>query len=141
MRRLGTETLEDFIRYSQDHLEEFWDQLSRELGIEWFEPYRQVLDASRGVEWCRWFLPGKLNIAWNCLDRHAEGPLRDSLAVIWEGEDGSVRTLTFGELQRETGRLANALTGLGLKPAIASRCTCPWFPKWSRFCMRASSWG
>jgi len=62
-----------------------------ELAIEWFEPLERVLDASRGVEWARWFTGGKLNIAWNCLDRHADGANRDRLAVIWESEDGGVR--------------------------------------------------
>ena len=116
MQRLGIATYQEFIRYSQDRLEEFWDQMARELGIDWFEPYHQVLDVSRGVEWSRWFIGGKLNIAWNCLDRHANGAARGRLAIIWEGEDGSVRRLTFGELRRETDRLANALRSLGLAP-------------------------
>ncbi|HUO30260.1 MAG TPA: AMP-binding protein [Bryobacteraceae bacterium] len=110
MRRLGFDTYQEFISYSQENLEQFWDEMVRELGIEWSAPYTQVLDRSRGVEWARWFLPGKLNIAWNCLERHAG----DRVAVIWEGEDGSVRSLTFGEIQRESARLANALRGLGL---------------------------
>src|ERR1022692_4012506 len=67
MRRLGIATYQDFIRYSQEHLEEFWDEMVREVAIEWFEPFEQALDASRGVEWARWFTGGKLNIAWNCL--------------------------------------------------------------------------
>ena len=90
MRRLGIATYQDFIRYSQEHLEEFWDEMVREVAIEWFEPFEQALDASRGVEWARWFTGGKLNIAWNCLDRHANGAACDRLAVIWEGEDGSI---------------------------------------------------
>ncbi len=95
MQKLGFDAYQDFIRYSQEHLEEFWDKMMSELGIEWFEPYQQTLDVSRGVEWARWFLPGKLNIAWNCLDRHANGSARDRLAVIWEGEDGGIAHLTF----------------------------------------------
>jgi acetyl-CoA synthetase len=114
MQRLGIATYQEFIRYSHENLEEFWDELVRELRIDWFEPYRQMLDTSDGVEWSRWFIGGKLNIAWNCLDRHTEGAARDRLAVIWEGEDGGIRTLTFGELQRETNRLANALRTLNL---------------------------
>ena len=129
MQRLGITAYQDFIRYSQDHLEQFWDEMAHELGIEWFEPYHQVLDASRGVEWARWFTGGKLNIAWNCLDRHAGGPGRDRPAVIWEGEDGSSRSLTFGELQRETDRLANALRALGLAPGDRVALYMPMVPE------------
>jgi acetyl-CoA synthetase len=128
MQRLGIATYPDFIRYSQAHLEAFWDEMVRELGIEWFEPYAHVLDASRGVEWARWFTGGKLNIAWNCLDRHACAA-RDHAAVIWEGEDGSIRTLTFGELRRETDRLANALRGLDLAPGERVALYMPMVPE------------
>lgn len=114
MQRLGTGTYQEFIRYSQERLEEFWAEMVREVGIEWPEPYTEVLDASRGVEWSRWFTGGKLNIAWNCVDRHAGGERGGHPAIIWEGEDGSVRTLTFADLRRETDRLANALDGMGL---------------------------
>jgi acetyl-CoA synthetase len=115
--------------YSQEHLEKFWDEMVRELAIEWFEPYTQVLDVSRGVEWARWFTGGKLNIAWNCLDRHANGTARDRLAVIWEGEDGSIRTLTFSELRRETDRLANALRALDLAPGDRVALYMPMVPE------------
>jgi hypothetical protein len=60
MQRLGFADYRDFIRYSQDRLEELWDKMVRELGIDWFQPYQQVLDASRGVECARWFTGGKL---------------------------------------------------------------------------------
>lgn len=129
MQRLGIGTWQEFIGYSQDHLEEFWDEMVRELGIEWFEPYRQVLDVSSGAEWARWFTGGKLNIAWNCLDRHAAGAARDSLAIVWEGEDGSARTLTFGELRGETDRLANALRGLQLAPGDRVALYMPMVPE------------
>jgi acetyl-CoA synthetase len=129
MQRLGIGSYQEFIRYSQEHLEQFWDEMSRELGIEWFEPYTQVLDTSRGVEWSRWFTSGKLNIAWNCLDRHANGAARDRLAIIWEGEDGATRTLTFAELQRETNRLANALRNLGLAPGDRVALYMPMVPE------------
>ncbi len=129
MRRLGIGTYQEFIRYSQEHLVEFWDEMVEELGIEWFEPYQQVLDVSRGVEWAQWFLPGKLNIAWNCLERHADGEARDHLAIIWEGEDGAVRTFTFGELERETNRLANSLRGLGLAPGDRVALYMPMVPE------------
>jgi hypothetical protein len=62
IERLGIATSRDFIRYSQEHLEDFWDHLARELSIERFEPNREVLDAPRGVEWTRWFTGGRLNV-------------------------------------------------------------------------------
>lgn len=129
MQRLGIGAYPDFIRYSQDHLEQFWDEMARELGIEWFEPYTQVLDASRGAEWARWFVPGKLNIAWNCLDRHAGGAARDRVAIVWEGEDGRTRTLTFAELRHETDRLAHAMRGLGLAPGDRVAVYMPMVPE------------
>lgn len=111
MRRLGIHTREEFIAHSQRHLEEFWASIIDEVGIEWFTPYERVLDSSNGVEWARWFVDGKLNIAHNCLDRH-RGLNRP--ALIWEGEDGSTRQISFAELHANVNRLANALRSTGL---------------------------
>jgi len=111
MRKLGFSNREEFLRYSRENIEAFWAQMVEQEGIEWFEPYGRVLDTSRGVEWPEWFLGGKLNIAWNCLDRHVAS---GKTACIWEGEDGAARTLSFAELAEETNRLANALVALGL---------------------------
>ena len=72
MQRLGFEDRETFLRFSRENPERFWDEMMREMRVEWFEPYRQVLDASRGPEWAQWFTGGRLNIAHNCLDRWAE---------------------------------------------------------------------
>ncbi|MFN7994439.1 MAG: AMP-binding protein [Bryobacteraceae bacterium] len=129
MQKLGIATYEEFLRYSTEHLEEFWDHLVRELNIEWFEPYRQVLDTSEGIEWARWFLGGKLNIAWNCLDRHAIGAVGKKRALIWEGENGDVRELTFCDLARETNRLANALSEQGLQPGDRVALYMPMVPE------------
>ncbi|MBZ5546252.1 MAG: AMP-binding protein [Acidobacteriia bacterium] len=115
MTHLGIESREEFLRFSRDDPESFYDALVNEMGAEWSEPYAQVLDTSRGVEWARWFVGGKLNIAWNCLDRHAQGAAASRLAIVWEGEDGSSRKLTFAELYTEVSRLAHALESLGLQ--------------------------
>lgn len=115
MTRLGFHSLDEFLRFSRDHPETFWDRMVREVGIEWFSPYERVLDTSKGVEWSRWFVNGKLNITWNCLDRHAKGANRKNAACIWEGEDGSTRTVTFSELYAESSKLANALVGMGVR--------------------------
>ncbi len=129
MRRLGLGTAEEFLAYSREHLEEFWREMVSEVSVEWFEPYTRVLDESGGAPWARWFTGGKLNIAWNCLDRHAAGGAAGREAIIWEGEDGSARTLTFAELLRETNRLANAMRGLGLSPGDRVALLMPMVPE------------
>lgn len=111
MQKLGFSDREEFLRYSRDNSAEFWDALVHEVGIEWYRPYTEVLDDSRGPEWTRWFLNGQLNIVHNCLDRHEQGT-----ALLWEAEDGSTRTLSFAELRIEVNRTANALLSLGLMP-------------------------
>src|ERR1051326_5544088 len=89
----------------------FWDEQARVL--DWIAPWTKVL------EWtsphAKWYLGGKLNASVNCLDRHLAGPRRNKAALIWEGEPGDRRTLTYWELSREVNRAANALRRLGVK--------------------------
>jgi acetyl-CoA synthetase len=129
MRRLGFDSLEQFLQFSREHNEQFWDQMVRELEIEWFQPYDRVLDSSRGVEWSRWFVNGKLNIASNCLDRHAHGRRAGDCAVLWEGEDGSVRAVTYSELAVQVNRLANGLRHLGMRPGDRVALVMPMVPE------------
>ena len=99
---------------AQDDIAWFWDAVVRHLGIEFFTPYTSVYDDSNGPEWTTWFGGGTINLTHNCVDRHANGPGRDRPAVICEREDGGVRTVTYGELQAEVNRVANALLELGV---------------------------
>ncbi len=89
----------------------FWEAEARSL--DWMTPWHQVL------EWkephARWFVGGQLNAAVNCLDRHLDGPRRNKAAIIWEGEPGDRRVLTYWDLAREVGRCSNALRSLGVK--------------------------
>jgi acetyl-CoA synthetase len=91
--------------------EAFWASWAREL--DWFEPWQDVL------RWtpphAEWFSGGRLNAAWNCLDRHVAGPRRNKAALIWEGEPGDRRIYTYHQLHREVGRFANALKSLGVQ--------------------------
>jgi acetyl-CoA synthetase len=91
-------------------LERFWAEQARAL--DWMAPWKRVL------EWkpphARWFLDGKLNASANCLDRHLAGPRRNKAALVWEGEPGDRRVLTYWDLAREVRRCANALKGLGI---------------------------
>ena len=89
----------------------FWEEEARAL--EWFTPWRTVL------EWqpphAKWFLGGQLNVATNCLDRHVAGAKRNQAALIWEGEPGDRRVLTYWELHREVCRAANTLKAHGVR--------------------------
>ncbi|MFI5234567.1 MAG: acetate--CoA ligase [Gemmatimonadales bacterium] len=91
--------------------EAFWAAEARTL--EWITPWRTVLEWK--IPHAKWFVGGKLNVAANCLDRHLAGPRRNKAALIWEGEPGDRRVLTYWELAREVGRAANALKHLGVK--------------------------
>jgi acetyl-CoA synthetase len=115
MRKHKIKTYEDLVRKSVADTEWFWDAALKDLDIEWYEPYTKVLDDSAGFPWAKWFLGGKMNIVHNCLDRHVQGWRRNKLAIIWEGDDGSVRTISYWQLYQEVNRLANALRSLGIK--------------------------
>jgi acetyl-CoA synthetase len=114
MRRQGIASLDELQRRSTAEPEWYWDAVVRELGVRFTRPYGRVLDASRGPAWPRWFPDGLLNFSDNCLDRHLEGGRAAEVAILAEGDDGAVRTLRYGELARETARLANALARLGI---------------------------
>ena len=90
--------------------EGFWAEQAKSL--EWFKPYERVLEWN--APWAKWFVGGKLNITYNCVDRHAHSARRNKAAILWEGEPGDSRVLTFGMLEREVNRFANALKSLGL---------------------------
>jgi acetyl-CoA synthetase len=113
MRTHGIETYDELVARSQDDVEWFWDAVVRDLGIEFYEPYRAVLDTSDGIPWSRWFVGGSINLAHSCVDRWAEAT-PDAPAVIWEGEEGSSRTVTYAELQTMANRLAGGLRALGV---------------------------
>jgi acetyl-CoA synthetase len=92
-------------------LEGFWAEESKRL--DWIEPWKKVLEWN--APWAKWFVGGKLNVTANCVDRHAASDRRNKAALIWEGEPGDSRVLTFGMLQREVNRFANGLKSLGVK--------------------------
>ena len=89
----------------------FWEQQAREL--DWMAPWSRVLQWE--LPHARWFVDGKLNASANCLDRHLSGPRRNKAAIIWEGEPGDRRVLTYWDLAREVSRCANALKNLGIR--------------------------
>ena len=103
----------------------FWEEQARAL--DWTTPWHTVL------EWtpphAKWFVGGRLNVAVNCVDRHLETARRNKAAIIWEGEPGDRRTITYWELHREVGRCANALRRLGVKKGDRVAIYLPMIPE------------
>ncbi len=119
MAEHGIGSHDELVQRSQDDPEWFWGSVERFLGIEWSTPYDEVLDTSDGIEWARWFVGGTLNLAHNCVDRHARDR-GERTAVVWEGEEGETRSLTYAELRALTDRIAAGLAdrGVGLDDAV-----------------------
>jgi acetyl-CoA synthetase len=90
--------------------EAFWAEQAKRL--DWFAPWQKVLEWN--APWAKWFVGAKLNVTHNCVDRHAHSPRRNKAAIIWEGEPGDSRVLTYGMLEREVNRFANSLRSLGI---------------------------
>jgi acetyl-CoA synthetase len=128
MRAHGIETAEELVARSVADVSWFWDAVVRDVDIEFLQPYEQVLDVSRGVEWATWFGGGRVNLAHQCVDRWSVST-PEAPAVVWEGEDGEVRTWTYADLRRETDRLARALRRLGVEAGEAVGIFLPMLPE------------
>ena len=113
------------LRRSAEDPEWFWSAVLDDLGIEFYEPYCQLLDVSQGIAWSRWCVGGTLNIVHNCVDKWVGTAVARKVALRWEGEEqgeaahgqsvaAAARTLTYGELFVEVNRAANAMRELGL---------------------------
>src|SRR5579875_1440609 len=89
----------------------FWEEQARRL--TWAEPWTQALEWD--LPFAKWFVGGKLNVAYNCVDRHVEAGLGERVAFHWEGEPGDTQTITYRDLHQMVCRAANALTELGVE--------------------------
>jgi acetyl-CoA synthetase len=106
--------------------EAFWAEQARNL--HWESEWNQVLDWSN-PPFAKWFIGGKLNVAYNCVDRHVEAGHGDRVAIHWEGEPGDSRTITYADLRREVCKTANALLSLGLQPGDRVAIYMPMLPE------------
>ena len=104
---------------------QFWERQAREL--RWLKPWRKALEWK--LPYAKWFIGGKLNVSDNCLDRHVEGPRRNKAAIIWEGEPGDSRVLTYRDLWREVNRFAAALRRHGVKKGDTVTIYMPMVPE------------
>lgn len=114
IRRWGHADLDAMQRTSVADPETFWRAVVEDLDVEFAEPFERVLDDSEGTPFPRWFPGGWLNVAQLCAHRHAAGPLRDKTAVVYEGDGGQRRTLTYAQLDTQVRRFAANLAQLGV---------------------------
>jgi len=105
--------------------EAFWGKLASEL--HWFKPFDKVLEWKE--PFARWFTGGKTNVSYNCLDKHLGTPRQNKAALIWEGEPGDQRTLTYQQLHREVSRFAGVLKKLGIRPGDVVSIYMPMVPE------------
>src|SRR6476646_10848265 len=115
VRRAGVADFGELVRRSQEDPAWFWPLVVEDLGLEFSQPWTQVLDDSRGPAWTTWFVGATLNIAHNCVHRWAASR-PDGVAAVGLTEDGARRELTFAELSRDVTRLAEHLVSLGVEP-------------------------
>ncbi|GEM45360.1 acetate--CoA ligase [Deinococcus cellulosilyticus] len=118
------EVYEQKYQQSIENPEAFWGEVAQDL--HWFEPYSKVLDWNE--PFAQWFVEGKTNLSYNALDRHLEQK-GNKTAIIWEGEDGEVRTYTYAELTREVKKFSNVLLNLGVQTGDRVTIYLPMIPE------------
>tara|TARA_B100002003_G_scaffold111648_1_gene103329 strand:+ start:305 stop:2269 length:1965 start_codon:yes stop_codon:yes gene_type:complete len=112
--QLNKENLTALHIQALNNYEEFWSDLGREE-IDWFEPFNKTLDESQAPNY-KWFIDGKMNASYNCLDVHINSKA-EKTAIIFEGENGEIRRLTYADLLKEVCLFANGLLSIGVKPS------------------------
>src|SRR5258708_4558880 len=113
----GMEGYRALYKHAAEKPEEFWGELA-EKELSWFEKWNHVF------EWrppfAKWFVGGKINVSYNCIDRHLGTARKNKAAIIWEGEPGDQRVITYQELHRLVSRFVNVLKSRGLKAGARS---------------------
>jgi acetyl-CoA synthetase len=107
----SVEEYERLYQQAEEDPEAFWGSIAREL--HWFKLWEQVLEWK--APWAKWFVGGQINLSYNCLDRHVATWRKNKAAIVWEGEPGETRTLTYQQLHAEVQKFANVLKSLGIK--------------------------
>ena len=135
MREHGIKDFDDLMRKSTDDVAWFTESVLKFLDIRFYEPYSNVVDLSEGIQLPKWCVGGKMNIVHNCVEKWTLDDGRQTAvhglrsAVIFEGEEGIVRTLTYNQLNKEVNKTANALRSLGLGKGDAIGLFIPMTPE------------
>ncbi len=108
------EMYEEIYRRSVDDPEGFWAEMA-EKQLTWYKKWDKVLDYNFEKPDIKWFPGGELNVSYNCLDRHLDGPLKNKAAIIWESDEGETKTYTYQQLYYQVNRFANVLKKQGIQ--------------------------
>ena len=119
---------EEIYRRSVEDPEGFWAEMAEEH-LTWYKKWDKVLEYDFEKPYIKWFIGGKLNASYNCLDRHLDGPRRNKAAIIWEADDGSYKTYTYQQLYTEVNRFANVLKKKGVKKGDRVTLYLPMIPE------------
>ena len=123
------EHYEHLYKDSIENPDKFWGSCAREY-LSWFHPFDQVFSGSLASGDVAWFLNGKLNVSFNCIDRHVLDGKAEKTAIIWEADDiGTGRSISFRELLRETCRVANMMKHFGVRKGDTVAIYMPMIPE------------
>jgi acetyl-CoA synthetase len=129
MDRHGVATYDQLLRRSVEDRQWFWPAVLDEIGVVFHEPYSQIVDLSRGPAWPHWCVGGGLNIVHSCLDKWQTTDTATRDAIRWEGEEGTVRVLSYSELFELTNRCANGLRSAGFRKGDRAAIFMPMCPE------------
>jgi acetyl-CoA synthetase len=129
MRQNNLHGFQELMQRSTLDIAWFTDAVLKYLDVRFSRPYSKVVDLTRGPAWPSWCVDGQLNIVSNCLDKYIGTRVEKQTALIWEGEEGQVRTLTYGELFKKVNQVANGLRSLGLGKGDAIGLFMPMIPE------------
>jgi acetyl-CoA synthetase len=124
----GIEEYERLYRWSLSDPEAFWSKVAKEE-VAWYRDWERVLEYDFSVPFIRWFDGGKLNACYNCLDRHLTTPVKDKPALLWESDEGTSRTFTYGQLSAEVNRFAGVLKSKGIQKGDRVTIYLPMIPE------------
>lgn len=129
MRQHGLADFAALMSRSTTDVAWFTEAVLQYLDIRFYQPYRQVLDLSRGIQLPAWCVEGRMNIVHNCVDKWQEGERANQPALAWEGEEGPRRSLSYADLYSQVNQAANALKELGIKKGDAVGLFMPMTPE------------
>ena len=129
--------LQDFYARSMNNPEEFWAEQAR--GLDWSHSPEKILEWD--PPFAKWFVGGRLNACYQCVDRHAKTWRRSKVAIYWEGEAGDSRVLSYSTLHREVNRFASVLLNLGIKQGDRVALYLPMIPELPIFMLACAGVG